>query len=218
MPVEVSAADSRTTLKMLERAAAGEAAAAEELLARHRGRLERVVALRLDPRLKDRPGAAAMVDGVMDEARKRLVDYLALRPAPFFLWLHSLALEIIAGLHRQNLDASVLETGAQIYLYRNSLPSVSTLHLASRLLGRAAQLDPAAARAELQVRLQEALNRMEPLDREVLLLRHFERLTSAEAAWVLKTGERETTRRYLSALNLLNDILVGWSWPKRGIH
>ncbi|MBI4583415.1 MAG: hypothetical protein HY717_05260 [Planctomycetes bacterium] len=108
MPVEVSAADSRTTLKMLERAAAGEAAAAAELLARHRGRLERVVSLRLDPRLKDRPGAAAVVEGAMDEARKRLVDYLALQPAPFFLWLRSLALEIIAGRHRNSPPCKAL--------------------------------------------------------------------------------------------------------------
>ena len=62
-------------------------------------------------------------------------------------------------------------------------------------------------RAELQVRLQEALNNMEPIDREVLALRHFEQLTNAEAAEVLGIQESATSNRYVRALKRLRKIL-----------
>ena len=37
----------------------------------------------------------------------------------------------------------------------------------------------------MKIRLQEALNGMDPIDREVLALRHFEQLSNAETAQVL---------------------------------
>jgi RNA polymerase sigma-70 factor (ECF subfamily) len=42
-----------------------------------------------------------------------------------------------------------------------------------------------AVRAEQQLQLQEALNGMDPIDREILALRHFEELNNAEAAKIL---------------------------------
>jgi RNA polymerase sigma-70 factor (ECF subfamily) len=50
------------------------------------------------------------------------------------------------------------------------------------LLGRECRPSEVAVRAELKIRLQEALNRMDPIDREVLSLRHFEQLTTVETA------------------------------------
>ena len=44
------------------------------------------------------------------------------------------------------------------------------------LLGRLTSPTRAARRAEMQLKLQEILNAMEPLDREILALRHFEEL------------------------------------------
>ena len=55
----------------------------------------------------------------------------------------------------------------------------------------------AAVRAEAKIRLQEALNGMDPIDREVLALRHFEQLTNAEAAQVLGIKEAAAGKRYV---------------------
>ena len=63
-------------------------------------------------------------------------------------------------------------------------------------------------RAEMQIRLQEALNSMDPIDREVLALRHFEQLTTAEAAQVLGIREKAAGKRYLRALKRLKDMLA----------
>jgi RNA polymerase sigma-70 factor (ECF subfamily) len=64
------------------------------------------------------------------------------------------------------------------------------------------------ARAEVKVRLHEALNGMEAIDREVLALRHFEQLTNTEAAQVLGIEERAAAKRYVRALKRLKDILA----------
>ena len=65
----------------------------------------------------------------------------------------------------------------------------------------------AAIRAELQTRLQVVLNGMDPLDREVLALRHFEELSNAETAAVLGLQKAAASNRYIRALKRLKEIL-----------
>ena len=61
----------------------------------------------------------------------------------------------------------------------------------------------------MQVKLQEMLNAMEPFDREVLALRHFEQLSPGEAARVLGIKESAAGKRYVRALRRLKGILDG---------
>ena len=57
------------------------------------------------------------------------------------------------------------------------------------------------------LRVQEALNSLEPIDREILALRHFEQLSNGECARVLKLSESAATKRYIRALKRLKEIL-----------
>ncbi len=50
---------------------------------------------------------------------------------------------------------------------------------------------------------------MDSLDREALVLRHFEHLSNAEAARSLGIKESAAGKRYLRALERLRDILAG---------
>lgn len=70
----------------------------------------------------------------------------------------------------------------EISLHRGAMPAANSLSLAAQLLGRLTSLSQAAVKAEMRVQLQEALNGLDPLDREILALRHFEQLTNGEAA------------------------------------
>ena len=94
-------------------------------------------------------------------------------------------------------------------LYRGALPQASSASLAAQLVGRFTSVSGAAVRAELQVRVQEALNGMDPLDREVLALRHFEMLTNSEVAEVLGIKKSAASNRYVRALERLRDLLSG---------
>ena len=95
----------------------------------------------------------------------------------------------------------------EVSLYRGALPEATSAALAAQLLGHQTRPSEAAVRAEVKIRLQEALNGMDPIDREVLALRHFEQLTNAEVARVLRIREAAAGKRYLRALGRLKEIL-----------
>src|SRR5258706_17344 len=78
----------------------------------------------------------------------------------------------------------------------------------AEILGHLTTPSQAAMRAERQVRLQDALNGLDPVDREILALRHFERLSNGEAATVLGLDKSATSKRYARALLRLKNTLA----------
>lgn len=194
--------------ELLARAAAGDAAALGSLLNRDRDRLRRMVALRLDRRLAGRVDPSDVIQEAQLEAAERLGEYVANPCMPFFLWLRLITGQRLAGVHRHHLGAKMRAAGREVALYRGPLPEATSAALAARLLGHATRPSEAAVRAEVKVRLQEALNSMDPLDREVLSLRHFEHLSTAETARELSISEEAARKRHLRALRRLKDILT----------
>jgi RNA polymerase sigma-70 factor (ECF subfamily) len=76
------------------------------------------------------------------------------------------------------------------------------------LLGRLTSAGRAAIRAETQRLVQEALNAMDPVDREVLVLRHFEMLSNEETARVLGLKPSAASNRHIRALGRLEEIIA----------
>jgi RNA polymerase sigma-70 factor (ECF subfamily) len=178
----------------------------QALFARHRERLRRMVRLRLDRRVPGRFTSSAVLDEVSREACARLHEYRAEPEMSFSLWLRAVAGERIAAIHAQHLSRAWRDDG-EICLYRGAMPPVNTLSLAGHLLAPLPAAGAAAQRADLQLYLQDVLNQMDPLDREVLTLCHFEELKNDEAALVLGLEKGETSRRYVQAVKALKDIL-----------
>jgi RNA polymerase sigma-70 factor (ECF subfamily) len=89
------------------------------------------------------------------------------------------------------------------------MPQATSASLAEMLLGRLTSPTQAAQRAEVRVLLQEALNGMESLDREVLTLRHFEELSNTEVAQLLGLTKTAASNRYIRALERLREVLAG---------
>jgi RNA polymerase sigma-70 factor (ECF subfamily) len=88
------------------------------------------------------------------------------------------------------------------------MPGARTGALAARLLGKLTSPSQAALRAERKIRLQEALNRMDELDREVLVLRHYEQMSNADTAATLGLSGKAASKRYTRALERLEEILA----------
>ena len=109
------------------------------------------------------------------------------------------------------------DAGQEVSLHRGVLPQVTSLSLAEHLLGKLTSASHAAMRAELKLRVQEALNGMDPHDREVLILRHFEELNNAEAAQVLGIKPTAAVNRYVRALKRLKDVFLGMPGGVEGI-
>ena len=206
--VKCMTSDSAQAGELLSRAATGDQQAWGVLLTLHRDRLRRMVALRLDQRLQGRIDASDVIQEAFLDASAGLAGYIQNPVLPFYLWLRFLTGMRLAKLHRHHLGTQMRDAGREVSLYRGSLPHTSSAALAAQLMGRESRPSEAAMRAELKLRLQDVLNSMEPLDREILALRHFEQLTTAETAQVLGIKEAAARKRYLRALEKLRDILV----------
>jgi RNA polymerase sigma-70 factor (ECF subfamily) len=194
--------------RLVERAKTGDSEAAGELFARHRARLRRMVEMRLDHRLQARIDPSDVVQEGFGDAVARLSEYLANPKFPIFLWLRLMVGERLMKVHRHHLGTHARDANREVSLYRGTLPAASSAALAAQLLGRYTSPTQAAVRAERVIRLQEALNALEPIDREIISLRHFEELTHAEAARTLEIEEAAAAKRYVRAMKRLKDVLT----------
>jgi RNA polymerase sigma-70 factor (ECF subfamily) len=208
--------NSSESVDLIERARAGDQEALNSLLGRYRDRLCRMVEMRLDTRLQSRLDASDVVQDAYMEVSQRLQEYLADPKLPFFLWLRLVVGERLMKLHRHHLGTQMRDVNREVSLYRGALPAASSAALAAQLLGRHTSPTQAAVRAERILRLQQALNSLDAVDREILSLRHFEELTAAETARVLEIEESAAAKRYFRALKRLKDILAAMSGGQEG--
>jgi RNA polymerase sigma-70 factor, ECF subfamily len=200
--------ESVDTDALLARARDGDQQAVAELFASCRDQLRRMVKLRMDRRLQGRIDPSDVLQDAYLDLSKRMPEYAANPVIPFFLWLRLLTGQRLLALHRRHLGAQMRNAGHEVSLHHGALPQASSVSLAEQLLGRLTSPTQAAIRAELQLQLQEVLNSMEPLDREVLVLRHFEELSNNETAAVLGIQKSAASNRYIRALKRLKEALT----------
>ena len=193
---------------LLGQAKAGDEQARAALFNRYREQLRRMVHLRLDRRLQGRLDASDVLQEAYLDFARRFPQYDEGR-IPFYLWLRQLTGQKLIDLHRHHLGAKMRDAGQEVSLYRGALPQASSVSLAAQLLGKLTSASRAAIRAETQIRVQEALNSMDALDREVLTLRHFEMLTNEETAQVLGIKKSAASNRYIRAMKRLKELLAG---------
>lgn len=198
--------DSMEVRGLLERVAQGDREALDQLLRRYRPRLHAFVEARLDPKLRARVDPSDVVQEALAEAGRRLEEYLRDRPLPFYPWLRQLAWERLIDLRRRHLRAGRRSVRRE-EPWSLSLPDESAAALAGRLAASGTSPSDRLIRAELRDRVQAALARLAPRDREVLVLRHLEQLSTAEAAAVLGLGEEAVKSRHRRALERLRALL-----------
>jgi RNA polymerase sigma-70 factor, ECF subfamily len=192
---------------LLRQAVAGDEAALAAVFDSHRARLKRMVKLRLDRRLQGRIDASDVLQEAYVDLAQRLPEYAREPKVPFFLWLRLVTGQRLAQVHRRHLGAAMRNADLEVSLYQGALPQASTMFLASQLMGRFTSVSEKAVRAEVQIKLQETLNAMDPTDREILALRHFEELNNHETAEVLGITSAAASKRYIRALKRLKETL-----------
>ncbi len=177
------------------------------LLSQYRDRLLRMVKMRLDNRVQGRVDASDVIQESYIEAGRRIEEYLNDPSVPFFIWLRYLTLQKLTLAHRQHLGVKARDANREVSLYRGPSPAATSAALAAQLIGQLSTPSQAAVKAETKTRLQEALNNMDEIDREVLALRHFEQLSQKETAMVLNIGQKAAGARHLRTLARLKKIL-----------
>jgi RNA polymerase sigma-70 factor (ECF subfamily) len=173
----------------------------------HQDRLKRLIAFRLDPRMRGRVDAADVVQDVFLEALEHRDRFVPESADSLFLWLRGIAANKLLELHRRHLGTRMRDATREVGLVPAGFADDTSTALAAQLVAWGTRASEAAVRDEIKLRLEQALSQMNPLDREVLALKHFEQLTSREVARVLGIEERAAAKRYLRALQRLREIL-----------
>jgi len=138
-------------------------------------------------------------------AARRQPEFLADPAVPVFLWLRFLTRQRLATVHRHHLGRGRRDAARDVPL--DAALDDSAGAMAARLAADQTGPSAAAARAERADRLRAALAAMDPTDREVLALRHFEGLTNAETAAALDLTVSAASKRYVRAVERLRAIL-----------
>jgi RNA polymerase sigma-70 factor (ECF subfamily) len=199
-------APERTTV-LLDRLRSGDEQAVGELFGLYRERLWRMLAARLDPRLSSRVDPDDVLQEAFLDVARRVGEYLDNPSVPFYVWLRFLTVQRMQMVQRIHLGSQMRD------VERETPPQggralASSESMAGQLVSHMTSPSQAAIRHELQARLRAALDEMDPLDREVLALRHFEELTNAEAAEVLGISPDAASKRHVRALKRLRDVLT----------
>lgn len=199
---------SPVTLVLLDRVRDGDADAVNRLLERHRAAIRRMIDARMDRVIERRVDASDIVQDVMIEANRRLTDYLANPTMPFRLWLRHMARDRLIDAHRRHRVAATRSLDREVPMVARDGEDSS----ADGLVGIAdRELTPAAAATwhELERRFAAAVDLLDDVDRQIVLLRHFEHLSTAEAAEVLGLSKPAAGMRYLRAMRRLRSLLDG---------
>lgn len=193
----------QTELSSLQSAAAGNQTSWENLISPYRDKLKRIVAFRMDMRLQGRIDPSDVIQETFLEAWQRLPAFVSKPDVPFFVWLRALAQQRLGMLRREHLERDKRTVMKEVPIRQDDSSSA----IAIAILDKAVSPSEAVQQHELFLKVQAKLEEMEPMDREVLALRHFEQLTNLETANVLGLTEPAASQRYARALKRLKTII-----------
>ena len=189
---------------LIDQAQAGDQDSFAQLFEHFRGRLRRMIVLRMDPRIRARFDASDVLQDAFVEISRRLPS-LATRELdlPFFLWVRMVTGERLLQLHRVHLAAEKRSANRDVSIDNAAMPDASSVFLASQLAGQFTSVDQRLKREDTRVKLEAALNAMAAADREIIAMRHYEELSTVDIATILGITRSGVSKRYLRAIERL---------------
>jgi len=193
---------------LVSRLAQQDPAALAALFEQHRDRLWRIVHFRIDPRLAGRVDAEDVLQEAYLNAAQRIQYAFTDSADGVFVWFRLIVQQTLVQIHRRYFEAKSRDATRERSTHSPWGGESTSFSISSHLLGHLTSPSQAALKQELSQQLQVALESMSELDREVLMLRHFEELTNQETARVLQISQQAASLRYVRALARLKQILL----------
>jgi RNA polymerase sigma-70 factor (ECF subfamily) len=193
--------------ELIRRAGEGDESALRQLFARHRKRLRRMVAVRLDPALSARVDPSDVVQESFMEASRKLPDYCSKPSIPFYPWLRKIAWERLVHIHTRHLAVQRRSVRREVG-HQPQLSDASVMEFADRFAASQTSPSRGLVRKEIQRRVRCALEDLEANDREILVLRYLEGLSIKEIAAILELSAAAASMRHLRALERLRGLLA----------
>jgi len=185
----------------------GDEQALAALFALHRERLWRTVNFRLDHRLRGRVDPDDVLQEGYLAAAQRIGHYKDLDSRSPFLWLRMIVNQTMIDVHRLHLGAQMRDANREVAIQGPHYSQTTCTSLAIQLVGSLTSPSRAAVRGEMVEQVEQAISEMDPIDQEVLALRHFEELTNSEVAEELCIEQKAASIRYIRAIKRLKEIM-----------
>ena len=174
----------------------------------HRERLWRMVNFRLASALQGRVDPDDVLQEAYLAAAQRLGHFDGDSPTSAFIWLRMIVNQTLIDLHRRHVGAQMRSADREVPIKVGGHTPTTATSMAIQLVGHRTSPSQAVARAELLTQVERAIGEMEPIDQEVLALRHFEELANSEVADALGIQQKTASIRYFRALRRLKAILA----------
>lgn len=202
-----------TPVSRIERVRRGDTQALAEAFDEYRPRLQKITEFRIKPRLLGRVDPDDILQETYLNAAKRCTYAQGDTEQSLFIWLRLVMAQTLVDVHRRHIGAEMRDAGREVSLQPESSSDDATFSLAFHLLASITSPSLALQRAEMAEHLRASIDQMDPIDREVLVLRHFEELTNQEVAELLGLHRKAASIRYFRALKRLRTILEETSGP-----
>lgn len=190
-------------------ARSGDEPALASLFERYRERLRNMINLRMDARIRSRCDASDVLQDAYVELSRRMPEFVESEQLPFFLWLRRIAYGRLAKMHRRHLGTLMRTAEREVSMHLAAAPEVSSVFLASQLAGHCTSAHHNLVQVEVEIKLRNTIDAMDPNDREILVLRHFEELSTEETATLLGLSRSGVLKRYTRALRRLSEAIKG---------
>ncbi len=194
------------TSQLVVLAKAGDAAAEEQLLSRYRERLKRMIRVFLDPRVVPRVDPSDILQECLTCAAMRLPHYSEERTLGFYPWLRQIAKDRIVDAHRKHIRAtkrSVVREVAEGGYFSDA----SVSHLADQLVSPETSPSGRFMSGERREILMKALHQLPEADREILLMKYAEQLSTSEIAEATALSESAVRSRLWRAIEKLSSLV-----------
>ncbi len=202
--------DDETDIRVKQLLLAGDPGGLAKAFSVYGQRLKQAIKLRLDRRLRGRLDESDVMQEAFLAAVRDLPAYSCAPNVTVFVWLHRLTTRRLTDLHREHLDAgrrSILREAMSLNAPRDGGLSGSDWAVSDILASSVTSPSNEALLFERQQHVVKGLQEMDAIDREVLVLRHFEMLSNEETAALLNLSVTAASNRYVRALRRLNTIM-----------
>ena len=192
----------------------GDQQALATMIARNHGRLRRLIELRLDARVRARVSPSDVLQETFVEALKRFRHFRTDPDVPIFIWLRTVVIQRLIDVHRQHLQAKVRNAGKEVPICLAGGNGGSSETMAVALLDLSSPSQK-VERAEVVASVREALESLDPLDCDVLVLRHLEERNNREVASALGISPAAASKRHIRALERFRkEVAKSMSTPR----
>lgn len=183
---------------------AGDEEALELVFAEHRARLLRIARLRMPPKLTRRVDPEDVLQESFLNARKRadqIPDELSI-----FLWLRTVVLQTVVDVYRHHFQVQARGVDREV---TRTFTSPDCSVLSGYFVASTTSPSLALQRQDLEDRIAAMLDEMDPEDRDILVMRHFEDASLPEVAEALGMSRKVAAHRYERALKRLSRVIQG---------